>query len=105
MSTRQKRNSNLHRLILPTICAVLSCYFVYHSMIGRYGLESYKQTSERAIKLEYRLAALREESTELKSRVKLLLDGSIEYDMLDEQARYHLSLVQDDEIVIMKIVD
>ena len=105
MSTRQKRNSNLHRLILPTICAVLSCYFVYHSMIGRYGLESYKQTSERAIKLEYRLAALRAESAELKSRVKLLLDGSIEYDMLDEQARYHLSLVQDDEIVIMKIVD
>lgn len=105
MSTRQKRNSNLHRLILPTICAVLSSYFIYHSMIGKYGLESYKQTSERAIKLEYRLAALREESAELKSRVKLLLDGSIEYDMLDEQARYHLNLIQDDEIVIMKIVD
>lgn len=105
MSTRQKRNSNLHRLILPTICAVLSCYFVYHSMIGKYGLESHKKTSERAIQLEYRLAALHEESAELKSRVKLLLDGSIEYDMLDEQARYHLNLIQDDEIVIMKVVE
>lgn len=74
-------------------------------MIGKYGLESYQKNSERAIQLEYRLAALREDSAELKSRVKLLLDGSIEYDMLDEQARYHLNLIQDDEIVIMKIAD
>ena len=74
-------------------------------MIGKYGLDSYKKTSEKAIQLEYRLAALRDESSELKSRVKLLLDGSIEYDMLDEQARYHLNLIQDDEIVIMKIID
>lgn len=105
MSTRQTRNSNLHRLILPSICALLSCYFVYHSMIGKYGLDSYKNTSEQAIKLEYRLAALRNESSELKSRVKLLLDGSIEYDMLDEQARYHLNLIQGDEIVIMKVAN
>jgi len=49
--------------------------------------------------------ALQEESSELKSRVKLLVDGSIEYDMLDEQARYHLNLIQNDEIVLMKIVD
>lgn len=105
MSTRQTKNSNLHRLILPTICAVLSCYFAYHSMIGKYGMESYKKTSEQAIQLEYRLAALRDESSELKSRVKLLLDGSIEYDMLDEQARYHLNLIQSDEIVIMKVAE
>ena len=74
-------------------------------MIGKYGLDSYKKTSEQAIQLEYRLAALRNKSEALKSRVRLLLDGSIEYDMLDEQARYHLNLMQDDEIVIMKIAD
>ncbi len=104
MSTRQTKNSNLHKLLLPSICAVLSCYFAYHSMIGKYGLDSYKKTSEKVIQLEYRLAALHEESSELKSRVRLLLDGSIEYDMLDEQARYHLNLIQSDEIVIMKAV-
>ena len=74
-------------------------------MIGKYGLDSHKKTSEKIIQLEYKLVALRGESSELKSRVRLLLDGSIEYDMLDEQARYHLNLVQDDEIIIMKVVD
>lgn len=102
MSTRQKRNSYRNRLILPVICAVLSCYFAYHSMIGRHGLESFEKTSERAIQLQYKLAALQEESSALKARVKLLMDGSIEYDMLDEQARYQLNLIQDDEIVIMR---
>jgi len=84
---------------------VLSCYFAYHSMIGRHGLNSYRTTSEHAIQLEYKLAALQAESAALKSRVKLLLDGSIEYDMLDEQARYHLNMLQDDEIVIMRVAD
>jgi len=90
---------------LPIICGVLSCYFAYHTMIGRHGLDSYKTTSERAIQLGYKLAALQAESAALKSRVKLLLDGSIEYDMLDEQARYHLNMLQDDEIVIMRVAD
>lgn len=105
MSTRQRRNSNLHKLILPLFCAILSSYFIYHSMIGKYGLESHTKTLETAKKLELRLASLRKESAELKTRVKLLMDGSIEYDILDEQARYHLNLIQDDEIVIMKHQD
>lgn len=74
-------------------------------MIGKYGLESHKKTTEQAKKLQYRLSALRTESSELKSRVRLLMDGSIEYDMLDEQARYHLNFIQDDEIVIMNVVE
>lgn len=74
-------------------------------MIGKYGLESHTKTMETAKKLELRLASLRKESAELKTRVKLLMDGSIEYDILDEQARYHLNLIQDDEIVIMKNQD
>lgn len=84
---------------------MLSGYFAYHSMIGKYGLESNQKLTVRAAQLKVKLADLQKESTALKSRVKLLLDGSIEYDMLDEQARYQLNLIQDDEIVIMRVVD
>ena len=87
---------------MPVLCATLSSYFAYHSMIGKYGLESHRLMTERAVQLEYRLAALREESAERQSRVKLLVDGSIEYDMLDEQARYQLNLLHEDEIAIMR---
>ncbi len=103
MSTRQKRNSNLHRLILPVICITLSGYFAYHATIGKYGLNSHQKLTIYAAELKSKLADLQEESGILKSRVKLLMDGSIEYDMLDEQARYQLNLIQDDEIVIMRV--
>ncbi len=74
-------------------------------MIGKYGLESHKKTTEHARQMKLQLSSLQKESAELKSRVKLLMDGSIEYDVLDEQARYHLNLIQNDEIVIMKVVE
>ena len=73
-------------------------------MIGRHGLNSHQKALETTASLELKLANLQEESAKLKKRVKLLMDGSIEYDMLDEQARYHLNLIQDDEIVIMRVI-
>ena len=102
MATRQRRNSNLHRLFLPVFCLTLSAYFYYHSMIGKYGLESHKLTTERSIELQFKLASLQHEREELENRVLLLKNGSIERDMLDEQARYNLNLLHKDEIVIMR---
>ena len=55
-----------------------------------------------ALALEYKLAALSEERSQVVKRVNLLKNGSIEKDMLDEQARYHLNLLRDDEIAIMR---
>ena len=102
MSTRQKRNTGLGKLVVPVFSILLSSYFVYHAQIGRYGWEAQKEMEERAIDLDYRLAAYRIERDQLEARVRLLRNGTIERDMLDEQARYHLNLLQDDEITIMK---
>ncbi|MGI9350590.1 MAG: FtsB family cell division protein [Rhizobiaceae bacterium] len=101
MSTRQKKNIKAYRLLFPCLCILLSAYFIYHSLNGRYGLTSYEQAVEEALTLEYKLAALREDRDELVKRVRLLKSGSIEKDMLDEQARYHLNLLRSDEIAIM----
>ncbi len=105
MSTRQRKNSQLHRLILPALCLTLSAYFFYHSTTGRFGLESYQVTTERSLDLQFELADLRQEREELEKRVQLLKNGTIERDMLDEQARYNLNLLHKDEIAIMRYDD
>ncbi len=102
MSTRQKRNTGLGKLVVPAFSILLSSYFFYHAQIGRYGTEAQIQLEEQAINLNYRLAAHRIERQQLEDRVRLLRNGTIERDMLDEQARYHLNLLHDDEITIMK---
>ena len=105
MATRQRRNSNLHRLFIPIFCLTLCAYFYYHSMIGKYGLGSHQQTMERSLELQFKLASLQKQREELENRVSLLKNGSIERDMLDEQARYNLNLLHRDEIVIMRYED
>ena len=71
-------------------------------MSGRYGWENQQVLKETVIQLEYRYAALQIEREQLQNRVLLLKNGTIERDMLDEQARYHLNLLNHDEIVIMR---
>ena len=104
MATRQRKNSHLHRLIIPALCITLSSYFFYHSTTGKYGLESHRLTVERSLELQFELAALEREREELSNRVALMMNGSLERDMLDEQTRYQLNYAHGDEIVVMRVV-
>lgn len=81
---------------------LLSAYFIYHSLNGRFGLESYQETREKSLHLEYQLIALKHKRESLNARVSLLKNGAIEKDMLDEQVRYHLNLIHRDEIVLQR---
>jgi cell division protein FtsB len=100
LSTRQKRNSRLDRLILPAICLLLLGYFIYHALNGRYGVVELAKIDEKIATLEFSLAAISNERKALEQKVLLLHDGTLERDMLDEQARYTLNLLAPDEISI-----
>ncbi len=103
MATRQRRNTGLGKLVVPVFSILLSSYFLYHAQIGRFGWDSQSQLIVKAVTLENQLASLQSERKLLAKRVNLLRNGSIERDMLDEQARYHLNLMHVDEISIMKV--
>ena len=100
LSTRQKKRSRFRGFLLPAICLLLSAYFLHHAINGRFGLDPHSRAEEAAIRLEFRLAEYRRQRDVLSRRVSLLRQGSIEKDMLDEQARYHLNVAHEDEIII-----
>jgi cell division protein FtsB len=100
VSTRQRRNKPWARAVLPAICAALIGYFAYHTFNGRFGIYSLNEAREEAVRLEFALARITAEREALEARVRLLRDGTIERDMLDEQARATLNLVNENEIVI-----
>ena len=56
----------------------------------------------RALELQFQIADLEREREELANRVALLKNGSLERDMLDEQVRYQLNMIHNDEIVVMR---
>jgi cell division protein FtsB len=102
MWTRQKKKSRAGALIVPALAAVFLSYFGFHAWNGEFGIYSSYRLVDRKADLEAQLAELRQERTALESRVMLLQDGTIERDMLDEQARRALNLTSGDEVTIIR---
>ena len=77
-------------------------YFGFHAYHGEFGIYSkYQLEAQRAGLEERARRRSRRERIELERRVQLMHDGTLEKDMLDEQARRALNLSQADEITIM----
>ena len=105
MWTRQRKKRNTGALIVPAIAAVFLSYFGFHAFQGEYGIYAKYRLEERVAGLEADLDRIRTERAHLERRVQLLHDGTLEKDMLDEQARRALNLSLPDEIVIMRPLD
>lgn len=101
MWTRQHKQRNTGRLIIPALCAVFVTYFGYHAYHGEFGITSRYRLQAEAVDLQAQLDAVRTRRIDMERRVQLMHDGTIEKDMLDEQARSALSLSRADEITIM----
>lgn len=102
MWTRQHKKRNTGRLIVPAISAAFLAYFGFHAYNGEYGIYSRYQYEARTVELRKQLEAVKSRRVELERRVQLLHDGSMEKDMLDEQARKALNVSHADEITIMR---
>ena len=102
MWTRQHKQRNTGRLIVPAVSAVFLAYFGFHAYHGEFGIWSKYRYEAEAAELQARLDTIEAERLEIERRVQLLHDGTLEKDMLDEQARRALNLSQADEIVIMR---
>lgn len=102
MITRQYKKRRTGALIVPGLAAVFLSYFGFHAWHGEFGIYSSYALVDRKAVLEAKLAGLKAERTHLESRVLLMHDGTLEKDMLDEQARRALNLTKPDEITIMR---
>jgi len=101
MWTRQYKQRKTGRLIIPVLCAAFVAYFGFHAYHGQYGINSRERMEEQTARLQTQLAKLQSERNELEKRARLLHDGSLEKDMLDELARKALNLSGPDEVIIM----
>ena len=102
MWTRHRRRSPLRHLVLPIFATGVLAYFGHHAINGSLGLTSGQQYEERIAKLEAELESLETRRAALDKKTAMLRDGSLERDMIDEQARRLLGLTRSNEIVILQ---
>ncbi len=101
MWTRQHKQRNTGRLIVPTLCAAVLAYFGFHAYHGEFGIYSRYRMQAQVADLQAQVTAIKGQRIELERRVQLLHDGTLEKDMLDEQARRALNVSHADEVTIM----
>ena len=100
--TRQHRRRRTGALIVPAITLAFLAYFGFHAFHGEFGIYNKHRLDARAATLKAQLAEIKAKREELEQRVQLLHDGTIEKDMLDEQARRALNFSREDEVTIYR---
>jgi cell division protein FtsB len=101
MWTRQHKQRNTGRLIIPSLCVAFLAYFGFHAYHGEFGIYSKYRLQTEAVDLQSKLDAVKARRIDLQRRVQLMHQGTLEKDMLDEQARKALNMSHADEITIM----
>lgn len=88
------------QIVGPLISITLLGYFVYHIIQGERGLLSWMRLKQKIEMMDQKLQKVQEEQSQLEQRVYLLRPGSLDPDMLEEQARKVLNYGRKDELII-----
>ncbi len=102
MWTKQHKQRWTGRLIVPAISLLVMSYFGFHAYRGEYGIYATYLYEAREAELQTRLDEVRGQRQAVERRVQLIHDGTLDKDMLDEQARRALNVSHADEITIMR---
>jgi cell division protein FtsB len=100
MWTRHKKRSFWRHAILPLFTFAALAYFSFHAFHGKYGLKAMESYTAELADLQREETRLDGRIAILEHRTSLLRDGTIEKDMVDEQARRVLGLSRPNDIIL-----
>jgi cell division protein FtsB len=104
MRKRASRYDNVlpfaKRLGRPLLLVLIVFYLGFHALSGERGLFTWFAESRKLATLKADLADVKAQREALDHKVKLLSDGSLDLDLLDEQSRRVLGMAAKGETVI-----
>ena len=86
---------------LSLLAFALVAYFSYHLVNGNRGLLAWQQYSQELEATRAELARLRAEHASLERKVARLRHDGLDPDLLDEEARRTLSLLDPQDVIIL----
>jgi cell division protein FtsB len=100
MVVRTRLRSIVLPIVLYLVLGVASGYLVWGASNGEHGLKAAEKFDVEAVELKAQLAGLKDERARWELRVASLRAGSIDKDLLDEEAHALLDRVSKDEVVV-----
>lgn len=102
MIIRTRWRSILQTVTLHLGAAALIGYFAFQGYNGQYGLLARRSFEQQHAELTQERDKMRAQRMALESKVKLLSPDLIDADMLDEQARALLNLINPKDLVLLR---
>jgi cell division protein FtsB len=90
----------VRRAAVPTLCLMVSAYFLHHAVIGPTGLLALDGVRAEKARLEAERAALEAEERRISAEISLLDPAGADPDYADELVRRHLGVVRPDEVIV-----
>jgi cell division protein FtsB len=100
MIFKQAIKTRLRQIWGVALFLSMMAYFVFHAFRGEYSLPALKRLQQQEIALIAESKLVQQEREDLKERIDLLKDSSLDPDMLEEQVRKRLGFAHPDEVVV-----
>jgi len=95
-----RRRPDFSAIAIVGVCLTLAAYFCFAAVQSDYGVLERAKLSAEAADLQSRLDDLETQIAQMENRTRRLSDGSLDLDLLDQQARDVLGLIRPDEIIL-----
>ncbi len=86
----------------PTVCLIMTCYFIFHAVQGNRGYRRMFQLKEEIVIAQKIAAETRAERVLLETKVKSLSPDSLDLDQLEESALRVLNMGNPDDQIIFE---
>jgi cell division protein FtsB len=90
----------LRQLLGPLLLSAGIFYFSFHALSGERGLYALLKEERKLEVLKTELADVNLKRKTLEHSVRLMSAGSLDLDLLDEQARINLNEASEDEVIV-----
>lgn len=100
MTFKQNIQARLGQIWGVVLFLSLMAYFVSHAFRGEYSLPALKRLQQQQITLMAEAELVKNQRSDLETRIALLKESSIDPDMLEEQVRKRLGFAHPDEVVV-----
>jgi cell division protein FtsB len=100
MVVRTRLRSIVVPIVFYLVLGVATGYLVWGASNGPRGLKAAEKAAAEAAALQTELAGLKDERARWERRVAALRPGSVDRDLLEEEAHVQLDRVNKDEVVI-----
>lgn len=97
----QVQQRHIRQFSCSAAVAVVLFYIVFHTFTGDHGLFAMWRKERQIEHYTVELSSLQDERETLEHKVRLLSHNSLDRDLLDEQVKRNLGLLQQGEVILL----